>query len=165
MRVRAAVAVHPANDFRFMEIALREAVRAGDEGEVPVGAVVVHHRTVLARAHNRSIRLNDPTAHAEILALRRAAKKLGNHRLGAACSLYVTIEPCSMCAGAIIQARIGALIFGAEDFKAGAAGSALKVVNHPRLNHKVRITEGILGADCAAVLRDFFIQRRQEARC
>lgn len=158
----ASRALQLFDDSKFMEIALREAARARAEGEVPVGAVVVHRGAVVARAHNCSIRLKDPTAHAEILALRRAAKKLGNYRLGAGCSLYVTIEPCPMCAGAIIQARIGELIFGAKDLKTGAAGSVLKVVNYPRLNHKVRMTEGVLEGSCAAILRDFFRKRRQK---
>lgn len=150
------------DDSKFMEIALREAARAGAEGEVPVGAVVVHRGVVVARAHNCSIRLKDPTAHAEILALRRAAKKIGNYRLGAGCSLYVTIEPCLMCAGAIIHARIGELVFGAGDPKTGACGSVLNVINEPQLNHRVSVLEGVLARDCAALMQDFFRQRRQE---
>jgi len=143
-----------------MRRALREAARAAAEQEVPVGAVVVEHGRVVARAHNRPIHLNDPAAHAEILALRRAAKKLGNYRLPG-CSLYVTIEPCAMCAGAIVQARLRRVVFGAPDRKAGACGSALTVLNHPRLNHWVEVVPGVLAEDCAQILRDFFRRRRR----
>lgn len=146
---------------KFMRLALRQARRAEAEGEVPVGAVVVYNGRVLARAHNRPLALRDPTAHAEILALRRAAKKLGNYRLSG-CALYVTIEPCAMCAGAIIHARVDQLIFGACDPKAGACGSALKVLNHRRLNHRVRLARGVLAEEAAATLREFFRRRRRE---
>ncbi|MGH9345131.1 MAG: tRNA adenosine(34) deaminase TadA [Terriglobia bacterium] len=148
-------------DRKFMRLALREAKRAEDEGEVPVGAVVVHNCQVVARAHNRPIGLRDPTGHAEILALRRAAKKLGNYRLPG-CSLYVTIEPCAMCAGAIIHARVGRLIFGANDLKAGACGSVLKVLNHRGLNHRVKLSRGVLAEEATLILRQFFQRRRQE---
>ena len=150
----------PSDDEMFMRRALREARRGFEEEEVPVGAVVVHEGRLIARAHNRPIHLHDPSAHAEILALRRAAKKLGNYRMEG-CDLYVTIEPCAMCAGAIVQARLKRLIFGARDSKAGAAGSALAVLNHPKLNHQVEIAEGILEDDCAAILREFFRRRRR----
>jgi tRNA(adenine34) deaminase len=146
-----------------MRRALAEAQRAAGEQEVPVGAVVVRERRVLSRAHNRPRHLNDPTAHAEILALRRAARKLGNYRL-AGCDLYVTIEPCAMCAGAIIQARLRRLVFGASDPKAGAGGSALTVLNHPKLNHQLEVVPGVLAADCARVLRGFFHARRGRRR-
>lgn len=146
-------------DIRFMRQAIREAERAAREQEVPVGAVVVYHGRVIARAHNRPLHLKDPTAHAEILALRRAARKLGNYRL-AGCRLYVTIEPCAMCAGAIVQARLRSVVFGASDPKAGASGSALTVLNHPKLNHQVEIVSGVLAEDCASILRDFFRRRR-----
>lgn len=146
---------------KFMRLALRQARRAEAEGEVPVGAVVVYNGRVLARAHNRPLALRDPTAHAEILALRRAAKKLGNYRLSG-CALYVTIEPCAMCAGAIIHARVDQLIFGARDPKAGACGSALKVLNHLRLNHRVSLARGVLAEEAAATLREFFRRRRRE---
>jgi tRNA(adenine34) deaminase len=114
----------------------------------------------VARAHNRSIHLNDPTAHAEVLALRRAAKKLGNYRLND-CALYVTIEPCAMCAGAIVHARLRRVVFGARDPKAGAGGSALKVLNHPKLNHRVEVVKGVMTDDCAIILREFFRGRRK----
>ena len=148
-------------DVKFMRAALGEAVRGGKEEEVPVGAVVVHAGRILARAHNRSLHLNDPTAHAEVLALRRAARKLGNYRL-TGCSLYATIEPCAMCAGAIVQARLRCVVFGTEDPKAGAGGSVLAILNHPQLNHRVEVRRGVLQEECASVLREFFRHRRKK---
>ena len=147
-------------DADFMRRALREAQRAEAEGEVPVGAVVVQGGKVIARGHNRPVGLSDPSAHAEILALRRAAKKLGNYRLNG-CDLYVTIEPCAMCAGAIVQARLRRVVYGTPDPKAGACGSALTVLNHPKLNHQVEVVSGIEGEECAEVLRQFFRKRRK----
>lgn len=152
-----------AEDVEFMRLALREARRAFKEEEVPVGAVIIQNGRVIARAHNRPRHLNDPTAHAEILALRRAGRKVGNYRL-TECSLYVTIESCAMCAGAIIQARLRRVVFGARDPKAGAGGSALSVLNHPKLNHQVEVSSGVLGDDCASILRDFFRARRKMKR-
>jgi tRNA(adenine34) deaminase len=146
---------------KFMRAALRQAQHAYDENEVPVGAVVVHNGRVIARAHNRPLHMNDPSAHAEILALRRAGHKLQNYRLSE-CSLYVTIEPCAMCAGAIVQARLKRVVFGARDAKAGAAGSVLTVLNHPELNHQAKVTYGVLADDCASLLRDFFRARRRK---
>jgi tRNA(adenine34) deaminase len=150
-----------SEDERFMRMALREAERAAREGEVPVGAVLVSAGRVLARAHNRPIHLHDPSAHAEILALRRAAKKLGNYRMEG-CDLYVTIEPCAMCAGAIVQARLARLVYGARDLKAGACGSAFRLLNHRKLNHKVDVAGGIMAADCASLIREFFRKRRKQ---
>ncbi|MBI1983126.1 MAG: tRNA adenosine(34) deaminase TadA [Acidobacteria bacterium] len=150
---------HAPDDTKYMRQALREARKAVEEGEVPVGAVVVHDGRVIARAHNRPIRLKDPSAHAEILALRGAGRRLGNYRL-MGCTLYATIEPCAMCAGAIVQARLRRVVFGASDPKAGANGSALTVLNHPKLNHQVEIVPGVLAEDCAAVLKGFFGARR-----
>lgn len=150
-------------DVKYMRWALREARKAMAEDEVPVGAVIVHEGKVLARAHNRPIRLHDPTAHAEIIAMRRAARKLGNYRL-TGCSLYVTIEPCIMCAGAMVQARIGSLIFGAKDPKAGAAGSVLRVLDHPKLNHHTKACGGVLEEECSLILRDFFRLRRKNRK-
>jgi tRNA(Arg) A34 adenosine deaminase TadA len=147
-------------DERFMRAALREADRGAREQEVPVGAVVVAGDRIIAHAHNRPIRTHDPTAHAEILALRRAARRLGNYRLNG-CSLYVTIEPCAMCAGAIVHARIKRVVYGTSDLKAGANGSALKVLNHPKLNHQVEVLSGVLREECATILRDFFRARRR----
>jgi len=142
-----------------MRRALREAERAGGEGEVPVGAVVVRDGKVIGRGHNRPLHLSDPSAHAEILALRRAAKKLSNYRLKG-CDLYVTIEPCAMCAGAIVQARLRRVVYGTPDPKAGACGSALAVLNHPKLNHQVEVVSGVRAEECAAILREFFRNRR-----
>ena len=149
-----------AQDEHFMRWALREAKRGFQEEEVPVGALVVREGVVLARAHNRPIHLQDPSAHAEVLALRRAARKLGNYRL-TGCTLYVTIEPCAMCAGAITQARLRRVVFGAFDPKAGASGSALTVLNHPKLNHRVQISNGVMAEDCARLLREFFRRKRK----
>ena len=143
----------------FMHEALAEARSAAEAEEVPIGAVLVHQGKILARANNRTIRDNDPTAHAEIVALREAARLLGNYRL-ADTTLYVTIEPCSMCAGAIIQARVPRLVYGADDPKGGAVRSCFEILSHPRLNHQVEVTSGILAADCAAVLQSFFAERR-----
>jgi tRNA(adenine34) deaminase len=147
------------SDERFMRMALREAARGGGEGEVPVGAVLVREGRVLARAHNRPIHLLDPSAHAEVLALRRAARKLRNYRLEG-CDLYVTIEPCAMCAGAIVHARLRSLVFGTRDPKAGACGSTLRVINYHKLNHQVEVTSGVLAAECAEIIQEFFRKKR-----
>ena len=147
-------------DDKYMREALRQARRGYREGEVPIGAIIVCKGEIIARAHNRPIHLNDPSAHAEILALRRAGRKLGNYRLPA-CTLYVTIEPCAMCVGAIVQARIQRLVVGAMDPKAGACGSTLAVLNHQKLNHQVIFESGTLQADCATLLRQFFHERRK----
>jgi tRNA(adenine34) deaminase len=146
-------------DIQFMQEALAEARSAACAGEVPIGAVLVHDGKTLARSGNRTIRDNDPTAHAEIVAIREAARLLGNYRL-ADTTLYVTIEPCSMCAGAIIQARVPRLVYGADDPKGGAVRSCFEILSHPRLNHHVEVTSGILAADCAAILQSFFAERR-----
>jgi tRNA(adenine34) deaminase len=145
---------------RLMQEALAEARAAATAGEVPVGAVLVRDGEILARSNNRTIRDCDPTAHAEIVALREAARLLGNYRL-ADTTLYVTIEPCSMCAGAIIQARVPRLVYGADDPKGGAVRSCFEILSHPRLNHQVEVMSGILAADCAAILQSFFVERRQ----
>jgi len=147
------------DDTKFMRLALREAGKAAEEEEVPVGALVVRAGRAVARAHNRPIGLKDPSAHAEILALRRAARKMGNYRLSG-CTLYVTIEPCAMCAGAMIQARLRRVVFGASDPKAGASGTVLTVLNHPKLNHQVEVVKGVLAEECATMLRGFFAARR-----
>jgi tRNA(adenine34) deaminase len=147
-------------DNKYMREALRQARRGYREGEVPVGAVVVSDGEIIARAHNRPIHLSDPSAHAEVLALRRAGRSLGNYRLPG-CTLYVTIEPCVMCVGAIVQARIQRLVVGAMDPKAGACGSVLAVLNSENLNHKVEFDSGILQADCRAILQQFFRERRK----
>ncbi|MGO9589147.1 MAG: tRNA adenosine(34) deaminase TadA [Candidatus Acidiferrales bacterium] len=146
-------------DVAFMQEALAEARAAGERGEVPVGTVVVADGRIVARAGNRTIADCDPTAHAEIIALREAARAIGNYRLLGA-SLYVTIEPCAMCAGAMVQARIARLIYGADDAKAGAIRSCFSILDHPQLNHCVEVTSGIRADEAAAVLRDFFAARR-----
>jgi tRNA(adenine34) deaminase len=147
------------NDELFMEEALRAAQRALDAGEVPVGAVVVHDGRVVARGWNRTIADSDPTAHAEIVALRQAGTTLGNCRLGD-CGLFVTIEPCAMCAGALIHSRMKRLVYGADDPKAGAVHSVLEVLNHPQLNHQMEVRGGVLAGRCAEVLQTFFRSRR-----
>lgn len=146
-------------DHDFMKIALEEAQDAYCRGEVPVGAVLVLEGNILARAHNSPIMRNDPTAHAEILALRQAGEKFGNYRLTGA-ELYVTLEPCIMCAGAIIQARISRVIFGARDPKCGAVVSLYNILADKRLNHQVEITEGILPEECGEIISRFFQQKR-----
>jgi tRNA(adenine34) deaminase len=146
-------------DEQWMRIALEEAVLARAAGEVPVGAVLVRGEECLARAHNRPISLCDPTAHAEILVLRLAAAAAGNYRLTGT-TLYVTLEPCPMCAGAILHARIGRVVFGAADPKNGAVVSLYRLFNDQRLNHAVTLTEGILREDCAEILSGFFRAKR-----
>ena len=142
-----------------IDAALSEARMAAEAGEVPIGAIVVCAGNIIARAQNRVLRDVDPTAHAEIVALREAAKALGNYRLNG-CTLYVTLEPCAMCAGAMIHARLDRLVFAAADPKAGAAGSVLGVVNHAQLNHQMVVESGILGDEAAELLRSFFRERR-----
>jgi tRNA(adenine34) deaminase len=146
-------------DELWMVEALREAQRALEYGEVPVGAVVVLQGAIVGRGCNRNITTSDPTAHAEIIALREAGKTVGNHRLGD-CELFATIEPCAMCAGAMIHARIKRLIYGSDDPKAGAAHSALQVLNSPQLNHKIEVRSGVLAGRSAEVLQSFFQKRR-----
>ncbi len=146
-------------DELWMEEALREAQRALASGEVPVGAIVVHDGSIIGRGCNRPLSSNDPTAHAEILALREAGQAIGNYRL-LDCDLYVTVEPCAMCAGAITHARVRRLIYGAEDPKAGAVHSMLQLLNHPKLNHKVEVSPGVLAARCMDLLQTFFRERR-----
>jgi tRNA(adenine34) deaminase len=148
------------SDELWMEEALREAQRALALGEVPVGAVVVCEGRVVGRGCNRPLSANDPTAHAEILALREAGQALGNYRLPD-CALYVTVEPCAMCAGAILHALIRRRIYGAEDHKAGAVHSTLQVLNHPKLNHKVEVSSGVLAARCMDLVQTFFREKRQ----
>jgi tRNA(adenine34) deaminase len=147
------------SDLQAMEAALAEARKAADAGEVPIGAVVVHDGAIIARGQNSVIRTSDPTAHAEIVALRDAAAFLGNYRLNG-CALFVTLEPCAMCAGAMIHARLDRLVFAARDPKAGAAGSVLPVLNHPQLNHQMQVEQGILAEEAAELLRSFFRERR-----
>ena len=150
-------------DARWMALALAQAALAGAAGEVPVGAVVLRQGQVLAVGHNRSVGGHDPTAHAEIEALRAAARALGNYRLDG-CELFVTLEPCAMCAAAILHARLARVVFGAPDPKTGAAGSVLDLFANPQLNHQTQLRGGVLSAPCAAVLREFFANKREEIR-
>ena len=149
------------SDERFMRDALGAARRALPHGDVPVGAAVVKGGLVIARGRNARERDGDPTAHAEIVAIRRAAKKLGSWRLSG-CTLYVTLEPCAMCAGAMVLARLPRLVYGASDPKAGFTGSLGDLVRHPRLNHRVDVTPGVLAAECGRILVEFFRERRAE---
>ena len=148
-----------ASDREFMAAALAEAHQAAERGEVPVGAVLALDGRIIARAGNLTISDCDPTAHAEIVALREAAKILKNYRLPCA-TLYVTIEPCAMCCGAMIQARIARLVYGADDAKGGAVHSCFSVLDHPQLNHRVEVTSGVLADQSAAALKTFFSARR-----
>ncbi len=148
-----------SSDELWMEEALRCAQRALEMNEVPVGAVVVYQGRVIGRGWNRNIAGFDPTAHAEIMALREAGSALGNHRLGE-CDLFVTIEPCAMCAGAMVHARIRRLVYGADDPKAGAVKSVMQVLNHPQLNHRIEVRGGVLAGRSAEVLQTFFRNRR-----
>jgi len=150
----------PPTDELWMEEALRCAHRALETGEVPVGAVVIRNREIIGRGWNRNISDHDPAAHAEIVALREAGASVGNHRLGD-CDLFVTIEPCAMCSGAIVHARIKRLVYGSDDPKAGAVHSVMQVVNHPRLNHKLEVRSGVLAGRSAELLQTFFNKRRQ----
>ena len=142
-----------------MQAALAEARLAGEAGEVPIGAVAVFDGEIIARGQNRVLRDLDPTAHAEIVAMRAAAGALGNYRL-LGCTLFVTLEPCAMCAGAMIHARLERLVFATADPKAGAAGSVLSVLNHPQLNHQMQVEQGMLEEESAELLRSFFRDRR-----
>jgi len=152
-----------ASDEFWMEEALRAAHRALEAGEVPVGAVVVHAVKIVGRGWNCNLADSDPTAHAEIIALRQAGANLGNHRLGD-CELFATIEPCPMCAGALVHARVKRLIYGADDPKAGAIHSVMEVLNHPRLNHRTEVRGGVLAGRSAELLQSFFRNRRAEGR-
>ena len=147
------------SDELYMEEALRSAQRALEAGEVPIGAVVVCAGNIVGRGHNRSISDNDPTAHAEILALREAGATVGNYRLSE-CSLFVTIEPCPMCAGAMVHARLQRVVYGAKDPKTGADGSVMQVLNHPAQNHRMEVQSGVLAGRCAELLQSFFRERR-----
>ena len=146
-------------DCRFMREALAEADQAARIGEVPIGAVLVRNDQIIARAHNLRETSGDPTAHAEILALREAAETQRHWRLTGT-TLYVTLEPCPMCAGALVQARVERLVYGAADPKAGATGSLMNLVQDDRLNHRVEVTSGVLATECGTILKEFFRERR-----
>jgi tRNA(adenine34) deaminase len=150
-------------DKRFMQMAINQAAIAEENGDVPIGAVIVHEGRIIAKAYNERQQLNDPTAHAEIIALTQASESIGSWRLHG-CTIYVTLEPCPMCAGALVLARIDRLVFGTEDPKTGACGSLYNIVQDSRLNHQVQITSGILKEDCKEQLQAFFHRRRQENR-
>ena len=151
------------DDLVYLRAAIAEARAAEAAGEVPVGAVIVSLiGDILARGNNHVLRDHDPTAHAEIVALRAAGQALNNYRLNN-CTLYVTLEPCAMCAGAILHARIARIVYAAPDPKAGACGSVLSVINHPQLNHKLEVTSGLLAEECSTLLQNFFRARRNPA--
>ncbi|MGC2744850.1 MAG: tRNA adenosine(34) deaminase TadA [Candidatus Angelobacter sp.] len=156
--------MQPGEDAAWMEQALELAGLAAEAGEVPVGALVIRDGEIIGQGHNRNLLDNDPTAHAEIVALRQAAARMGNHRL-VGCTMVATIEPCSMCAGALIHARIARLVYGANDPKAGAAGSTVQVINHPSLNHRMEVTAGVLAGRCSEILQNFFRKKRQQTSC
>ncbi len=149
----------PLEDETFMRRALELARQAEIAGEVPVGAVIVRDDVIIAEGWNQPIRARDPSAHAEMIALRAAGQALSSYRL-LDTTLYVTLEPCAMCAGAMIHARVRRLVFGATDPRAGAAGSVFNVVQHPALNHRIEFTPGVLAEECGALLREFFVARR-----
>jgi tRNA(adenine34) deaminase len=146
-------------DAGFMQQALEEARASATAEEVPIGAILVQDGKIIARSGNRTIRDCDPTAHAEMVVLREASRAIGNYRL-AGTTLYVTTEPCSMCAGAMIQARVPRLVYGCDDPKGGAVRSCFEILSHPRLNHQVEVTAGILADECVAILQSFFAARR-----
>ena len=148
-----------ADDRTYMAAALEQARKAQAEGEVPVGAVVVKDGEIIGTGFNAPISRHDPAAHAEILALRDAANRLGNYRLPG-CVLYVTLEPCAMCVGAMLHARIARLVYGAVDPKTGACGSVLDLISEPRLNHHATVTAGVMAEECGALLREFFAEKR-----
>jgi tRNA(adenine34) deaminase len=147
-------------DQYYMSEALKEAVKAFDEGEVPVGAVIVYEGRIIGRAHNQIKLLKDPTAHAEMIALTQAAAYLANERL-LNTTMYVTIEPCSMCAGALVLGRVDRLIFGAGDPKTGACGSVVNITNNKKLNHRINVEKGVLEKECAMLLKEFFKKKRK----
>ncbi len=151
------------SDEQWMQEALRLAEQARAAGEVPVGALIVHDGQIVGRGFNRNLLDTDPTAHAEMVALRDAGRAVGNHRL-LDCEMFVTIEPCAMCAGAMVHARLRRLVFGADDPKAGAVHSVLDVLNHPSLNHRMDVTAGVLSEECSRILQDFFQSRRQQQK-
>ena len=144
----------------YMHEALREAKKAFSRDEVPVGAIIVHKGTIIARAHNQIKMLKDPTAHAEMIAITQAANYLQNERL-IGCSMYVTIEPCSMCAGAMVLARIERLVYAAEDPKTGACGSVINILNHKKFNHRVKVKTGVLEQEASSLMKEFFRRKRR----
>jgi tRNA(adenine34) deaminase len=148
-------------DERFMRVAIREAIAAEEDGDVPIGAVIVKDGQIIGKARNQREVLQDPTAHAEMIALTQAAERMGSWRLEG-CTIYVTLEPCPMCAGALVLGRVARLVYGCDDPKAGACGSLYDIVRDARLNHRLDVTKGVLADDCAALLSEFFRRRRKE---
>ena len=148
-------------DEQFMRKAIDQAYIAEENGDVPIGAIVVYENTIIAKAYNQREQLNDPTAHAEIIALTQASEYLGSWRLHG-CTMYVTLEPCTMCAGALVLARIDRLVFGCEEYKTGACGSLYNIIDDERLNHRIPATKGVLGDICSKQMSDFFARRRLE---
>ncbi len=161
------IAINPQQnlqqDQQFMQRAIELAQQAAAINEIPVGAVVVYQGEIIGEGFNQSITLNDPSAHAEMLAIRQAGKKLNNYRL-LDCTLYVTLEPCSMCAGLLVHSRIKRLVFAAHDLKTGAAGSVFNLVANDKLNHQIEVSAGIMAEPCGAMLSTFFKRRRQEIK-
>ncbi|MGB7581405.1 MAG: tRNA adenosine(34) deaminase TadA [Sedimentisphaerales bacterium] len=153
--------IQPAIDEQYMRIAIAQAQIAEENGDVPIGAVIIHNNTIIAKAYNQREQLQDPTAHAEIIALTQAAAALENWHLND-CTIYVTLEPCCMCAGALVLARIDRLVYGCDDPKTGAVKSLYNIVQDKRLNHRVEVTNGILTDECGALLTEFFKKRRPE---
>lgn len=147
------------SNLKFMKEALKEAVKARKKNEVPVGAVITKDGKIISRAHSLVINLKDPTAHAEIVAIRKACKKIKNKRL-TGCTMYVTLEPCAMCAGALVLSRIKELVYGADEPKTGGVRSVFRIADNKRLNHRVKVTRGILKDECAGIMKSFFIKKR-----
>ena len=151
----------PTADEKFMQMAIEQAKIAEDNGDVPIGAIIIHNNQIIAKAYNQREQLQDPTAHAEIVALTQAAAALESWRLND-CTIYVTLEPCTMCAGALVLARIARLVYGCDDAKTGAVKSLYNIVSDSRLNHQVEITSGVLKEQCSSQLQQFFSRRRKE---
>ena len=151
------------NDLRFMQRAYELAKKAEELNEIPVGAVVVYQGKIIGEGYNQSILLNDPSAHAEMIAIRQAGQKLNNYRL-LDCTLYVTLEPCPMCAGLLVHSRIKRLVFASQDLKTGAAGSAFNLLESTKLNHIITVNNGVMSEECSAMLSDFFKRRRSEKK-
>ena len=156
-----SLTINNQDDKRYMRMAIDQAYIAEENGDVPIGCVIVYDNQVIAKAYNQREQLNDPTAHAEIIALTQAAEFIGNWRLGS-CTIYVTLEPCPMCAGALVLGRLDRLVYGTVDPKTGAVESLYHIVQDDRLNHRLEVTAGVLQADCQKQLQDFFQKRRRE---
>ena len=155
------LSVDDSSDEKFMTAAIQAAFIAEENGDVPIGAVVVYENQIIAKGYNQRHHLNDPTAHAEIIALTAAAEFIGNWRLNG-CTMYVTLEPCPMCAGALVNARMDRLVYGCDDPKAGACKSLYNIVQDERLNHRLEVTSGVMAQECSTILSDFFRRRRIE---